>query len=121
MMDVPLTTWLLFDGAATHHRHADVVSRLPSGHIHRYTFGDFADRTSICATRTGGAAGSSSASAAVPSCEDCPDHVASVRRLFFDRLDSAAIEALRKLVHAVGSPIARYEADRDGLQHSTKR
>jgi fatty-acyl-CoA synthase len=45
MMDVPLTTWLLFDGAATHHRHADVVSRLPSGHIHRYTFGDFAGRT----------------------------------------------------------------------------
>jgi fatty-acyl-CoA synthase len=45
MMDVPLTTWLLFHGAATHHRHTEVVSRLSDGSVHRYTYGDFAART----------------------------------------------------------------------------
>ena len=45
MMDVPLTTWLLFEGAATHHRQAEIVTRLPDGRRHRYTFGDFSRRT----------------------------------------------------------------------------
>ena len=45
MMDVPLTTWLLFEGAGTHHRHAEVVSRHPDGTVHRYTYGDFSART----------------------------------------------------------------------------
>jgi fatty-acyl-CoA synthase len=44
MMDVPLTTWLLFSGAGTHHRHSEVVTRFPSGELHRYTLGDFATR-----------------------------------------------------------------------------
>jgi fatty-acyl-CoA synthase len=45
MMDVPLTTWLLFEGAGTHHCHAEVVSRHPDGTVHRYTYGDFSART----------------------------------------------------------------------------
>ncbi len=45
MMDVPLTTWLLFEGAATHHRNAEIVTRLPDGSRHRYTYGDFSRRT----------------------------------------------------------------------------
>jgi len=44
MMDVPLTTWLLFEGAATHHRCTEVVSRLPDGALHRYTYGEFSAR-----------------------------------------------------------------------------
>jgi fatty-acyl-CoA synthase len=44
MMDVPLTTWLLFSGAQRHHHRAEVISRLPDGTIHRYTYGDFAGR-----------------------------------------------------------------------------
>jgi fatty-acyl-CoA synthase len=44
MMDVPLTTWLLFSTAQRHHHRAEVVSRLPSGDIHRYTYADFALR-----------------------------------------------------------------------------
>ena len=44
MMDVPLTTWLLFEAAATHHRCAEVVSRLPDGALHRYTYGEFSTR-----------------------------------------------------------------------------
>jgi fatty-acyl-CoA synthase len=45
MMDVPLTTWLLFTGAQRHHHRSEIVSRLPSGEIHRYSYGDFAKRT----------------------------------------------------------------------------
>jgi fatty-acyl-CoA synthase len=44
MMDVPLTTWLLFSGACRHHHRAEVVSRSATGDIHRYTFGDFSAR-----------------------------------------------------------------------------
>lgn len=44
MMDVPLTTWLLFD-ASTHHRASQVVSRMPDGSLHRYTYADFTSRT----------------------------------------------------------------------------
>jgi len=44
MMDVPLTTWLLFSGASRHHHRTEVVTRLPSGERHRYTYGEFAAR-----------------------------------------------------------------------------
>jgi fatty-acyl-CoA synthase len=45
MMDVPLTTWLLFAPAQRHHHRSEIVTRLPSGEIHRYTYGEFAGRT----------------------------------------------------------------------------
>jgi fatty-acyl-CoA synthase len=41
MMDVPLTTWLLFSPAGRHHHQTEVVSRSSHGEVHRYTFGDF--------------------------------------------------------------------------------
>jgi fatty-acyl-CoA synthase len=44
MMDVPLSTWLLFVNAKRHHHRTEVVSRRPDGTIHRYTYGDFAAR-----------------------------------------------------------------------------
>ena len=44
MMDVPLTTWLLFSAAQRGHHRNEIVSRLPSGEIHRYTYPDFAAR-----------------------------------------------------------------------------
>ena len=44
MMDVPLTTWLLFSNAERHHATTEVVTRLPSGQLHRYTYRDFASR-----------------------------------------------------------------------------
>jgi fatty-acyl-CoA synthase len=44
MMDVALSTWLLFSPAARHHHRQEVVSRLPTGEIHRYHLGDFAAR-----------------------------------------------------------------------------
>jgi fatty-acyl-CoA synthase len=44
MMDMPLTTWQLFNGAGSHHSRTEVVTRLPNGHIHRYTYGQFAAR-----------------------------------------------------------------------------
>jgi fatty-acyl-CoA synthase len=45
MMDIPLTTWLLFSGAERHHHESEVVSRAPTGEIHRYHFRDFSART----------------------------------------------------------------------------
>jgi fatty-acyl-CoA synthase len=45
MMDVPLSTWLLFAGAERHHHAAEVVSRAPDGSVHRYTYGEFAARS----------------------------------------------------------------------------
>jgi fatty-acyl-CoA synthase len=45
MMQVPLNTWLLFEGAATHHGRAEIVTRLPDGDVHRYTYAEFARRT----------------------------------------------------------------------------
>ena len=44
MMDVPLTTWLLFSPAGRHHHQTEVVSRSSHGEVHRYTFGDFSRR-----------------------------------------------------------------------------
>jgi fatty-acyl-CoA synthase len=45
MMDTPLTTELLFRGAIRTHRQTEVVSRLSSGELHRYTFAEFGERT----------------------------------------------------------------------------
>jgi fatty-acyl-CoA synthase len=45
MMDVQLGTWLLFSGAGRHHKQTEVVTRLPSGDVHRYSYGDFSART----------------------------------------------------------------------------
>ena len=44
MMDMPLSTWMLFNGAASHHSHGEIVSRLPDGSLHRYTYSDFSAR-----------------------------------------------------------------------------
>ncbi len=44
MMDLPLSPWLLFSTAARHHHRTEVVSRLPSAGVHRYTLGEFAAR-----------------------------------------------------------------------------
>ncbi len=48
MMDTSLTTWLLLAGAEKHHRNSEVVTRLPDGTRHRYSFGDFSRRTKQC-------------------------------------------------------------------------
>jgi fatty-acyl-CoA synthase len=44
MMDVPLSTWSLFNSAGRHHHGSEVVSRQPDGHVHRYRLGDFSGR-----------------------------------------------------------------------------
>ncbi len=44
MMDMPLGTWSLFNSAGRHHHGSEVVSRLPSGEVHRYHLGDFSGR-----------------------------------------------------------------------------
>ncbi|HUY40384.1 MAG TPA: long-chain fatty acid--CoA ligase [Candidatus Dormibacteraeota bacterium] len=44
MMDVELNSWLMFEHAPKYAPDAEVVSRLPSGELHRYTYGDFAGR-----------------------------------------------------------------------------
>src|SRR3712207_7851682 len=44
MMDVQLNSWLLFDHAPRHFVDTEVVTRLPSGEVHRYTYADFARR-----------------------------------------------------------------------------
>ncbi len=44
MMDVPLSTWLLFSGAGRHSHRSEIVSRLPAGGIHRYYYADFSRR-----------------------------------------------------------------------------
>ena len=44
MMDVPLTTWLLFSSAQRNHHHDEIVSRLADGQVHRYTYPEFAAR-----------------------------------------------------------------------------
>lgn len=44
MMDLPLSTWLLFNGAGRHHHRTEIVSRLPNGEVHRYHYGDFSAR-----------------------------------------------------------------------------
>jgi acyl-CoA synthetase (AMP-forming)/AMP-acid ligase II len=44
MMDVPLDEWLLFNNARRHHHRTEVVSRLPTGEMHRYTYADLTSR-----------------------------------------------------------------------------
>ncbi len=45
MMNLPLNSWLLFDNAATHAAHAELVSRRPDGTIERHTYAEFSRRT----------------------------------------------------------------------------
>jgi fatty-acyl-CoA synthase len=45
MMEVELNSWLLFSHAGTHHGATEVVSRLPDGSTHRYTYADMARRS----------------------------------------------------------------------------
>jgi acyl-CoA synthetase (AMP-forming)/AMP-acid ligase II len=45
MMDVPLGTWLLFANVERHFGATEVVTRLPSKDLHRYTLGEFARRS----------------------------------------------------------------------------
>ena len=44
MMDVELNSWLMFEHAPRYAPDAEIVSRLPSGLLHRYTYADFAGR-----------------------------------------------------------------------------
>ncbi|MBV8193992.1 MAG: long-chain fatty acid--CoA ligase [Candidatus Dormibacteraeota bacterium] len=44
MMDVQLNGWLLFSHAEPHHAGVEIVSRFPTGEIHRYTYRDMARR-----------------------------------------------------------------------------
>jgi fatty-acyl-CoA synthase len=44
MMDVQLSSWLLFAHTQRHHAEVEIVSRLTSGDIHRYTYDDFGRR-----------------------------------------------------------------------------
>src|SRR4051794_25262405 len=45
MMDVPLTTWSLFGGAARHHGQSEIASRPADGGLHGFPSADFAGRT----------------------------------------------------------------------------
>lgn len=45
MMDVELNAWLLFGHSGSHHGKAEIVSRLPDGATHRYTYADMARRS----------------------------------------------------------------------------
>jgi len=45
MTDAPLTAWLLFSHAGTHFAGTEVVTRLGTGDVHRYTYADFARRS----------------------------------------------------------------------------
>jgi len=45
MMDLPLNAWMLFDHAPASSPDAEVVTRLPSGAVHRYTYADMGSRS----------------------------------------------------------------------------
>jgi fatty-acyl-CoA synthase len=45
MMDVELNNWLLFAHSQRHHAEVEIVSRFPSGDVHRYTYDDFSRRS----------------------------------------------------------------------------
>jgi acyl-CoA synthetase (AMP-forming)/AMP-acid ligase II len=45
MMDTQLNSWLLFAHAECHHAEVEIVSRLVSGEVHRYTYADYSRRT----------------------------------------------------------------------------
>ncbi|MEV0646242.1 long-chain-fatty-acid--CoA ligase [Phytomonospora sp. NPDC050363] len=42
-----LNIWALFGHAARHHREVEIVTGLPGGAVHRYTYGDFCDRAEM--------------------------------------------------------------------------
>ena len=44
MMDVQLNSWLMFAHTQRHHAEVEIVSRFPSGDVHRYTYDAFARR-----------------------------------------------------------------------------
>ncbi|MCX4452087.1 long-chain fatty acid--CoA ligase [Streptomyces sp. NBC_01340] len=44
MMETPLNTWLLFGHAPRYFPDTEVVTRLPDGRVHRYTYAEFARR-----------------------------------------------------------------------------
>ncbi len=44
MMDVQLNSWLLFAHTQRHNAEVEIVSRFPSGEVHRYTYDDFGAR-----------------------------------------------------------------------------
>jgi fatty-acyl-CoA synthase len=45
MMETPLNAWLLFDHSPNHAPDAELVSRSPSGQLHRSTYAEFGRRT----------------------------------------------------------------------------
>jgi fatty-acyl-CoA synthase len=45
MMDTQLNSWLLFAHVERHHAEVEIVSRFPSGEVHRYTYADYSRRT----------------------------------------------------------------------------
>jgi fatty-acyl-CoA synthase len=45
MMDVPLNLWLIYEHVAKHNAEVEVVSLMPGGVKHRYTYGEFVPRT----------------------------------------------------------------------------
>lgn len=45
MMDTQLNSWLLFAHAERHHAEVEIVSRLVSGEVDRYTYADYSRRT----------------------------------------------------------------------------
>ena len=45
MMTDPLNAWMMLDSGPSHSPYAEIVSRLPSGEVHRYTYADFGRRT----------------------------------------------------------------------------
>ncbi|MHB8438337.1 MAG: long-chain fatty acid--CoA ligase [Acidimicrobiales bacterium] len=48
MMDVQLNSWALFNNAPRHFGDSEVVTRLPSGERHAYTYAEFGRRTMQC-------------------------------------------------------------------------
>src|SRR5437762_6089259 len=53
MMDYPLTLSSIFRRGETLFRTREIVTRLPDRSLHRYTFGDFADRARRLASALG--------------------------------------------------------------------
>ena len=45
MMNDPLNAWMMLDSGPSHSPCAEVVTRLPGGEVHRYTYADFGRRT----------------------------------------------------------------------------
>ncbi len=45
MMNDPLNAWMMLDSGPSHSPWAEIVTRLPSGEVHRYTYADLGRRT----------------------------------------------------------------------------